>query len=918
MRLVKFINKNINTIVLINMIQSKAKFITIALLIILAMSTFAGISLLPTVTAQTPPNGPWVDEINFFIERDEAKVVDMLTKNEMQLYFRDITDPDLFRTIKTSPSLWYATSYGLSFELTFNPVGPTFPATGKLNPFAIPRIREAINYLVDRKYIVDEIMSGMATPRFTTLTPAFPDYARYADVIREIEKEYEYNFDKARKIITEEMIKLGAELVDGKWYYKDEPVTIIFLIRVEDQRKAIGDYVASQLEALGFQVDRQYKTSREASPIWMRGNPADGKWHIYTAGWITTQISRDESDNFGFYYTPRAGLGPLWSAYKPDPEFDYVAGKLWSRSYKSLEERDELMRTALQLSMKDSVRVWLVSQVAPWPARKEVSITYDLAAGFSGARLWPYTVRYQDRVGGALKIASSDLFVDPVNPVGGSDWIYDAMYYRALSDPAVIPDPYTGLYWPQRVKKAEVYVLEGLPVGKTLDWISLSFVKNITVPTDAWYDWDSSKQEIIFAPSGTKAKAKIVVYYDDKLFDIKYHDGSKMSLADFVFNYILTFDRAKEESPVYDESYVQTFEAFREYFKGFKIVSENPLIIEYYTDQMFLDAEYYGYAAATAFYPEYAYGPGPWHTIAVGWLAEADNKLAFSADKAAALKVEWANFIAGPSLQILNDYLTKAINEKFIPYKKVLGKYLSETEALQRYNNLKSWYQSKGHFLVGNGPFYLEKVDTTAKILTLKANREFPDKADKWLMLSEPKIPEVKITSAPVITPGMSSEITLSVTFKGQPYKSSDINFIKYFITSATGTLVGTALPVEDGKWKISLSPEDTSRFTPGRISIDVIVVSKLVGMPVSTSGTASVMSLTDYLSGKLAETRADYESKIASSQNTINSLNTQVSELSSKIDALNNMVNTLLAITAVALIISIISISLMILQRRK
>jgi hypothetical protein len=55
------------------MIQSKAKFITIALLIILAMSTFAGISLLPTVTAQTPPNGPWVDEINFFIERDEAR-----------------------------------------------------------------------------------------------------------------------------------------------------------------------------------------------------------------------------------------------------------------------------------------------------------------------------------------------------------------------------------------------------------------------------------------------------------------------------------------------------------------------------------------------------------------------------------------------------------------------------------------------------------------------------------------------------------------------------------------------------------------------------------------------------------------------------------------------------------------------------
>ncbi|MEM3713619.1 MAG: ABC transporter substrate-binding protein [Nitrososphaeria archaeon] len=895
---------------------TKLKVVAALLLVFLIIPIFTGITLIPSASAQTVPNGPWVDEVNFFVEEDEAKVVDMLSKNEMQVYFRDITDPELFRTIKASPNLWYATSYGLYYELTFNPVGPEFPATGKLNPFAIPRIREAVNYLVDRKYIVDEIMSGMAVPRFTTLTPAFPDYARYADVIREIETEYQYNLDKARKIVTEEMIKLGAELVEGKWYYKGEPVTLIFIIRVEDQRKAIGDYVSSQFEKLGFTVDRQYKTSREASPIWMRGNPADGKWHVYTAGWITTQVSRDESDNFGYFYTPRAGLGPLWSAYKPDPEFDYAAGVLWSRSFSSIEERDELMRNALRLAMKDSVRVWLVSQVAPWPARKDVSLTADLAAGFSGARLWSYTIRYTDKVGGSIKIASSDLMVEPVNPVAGSNWVYDTMYYRATSDPAVMPDPYTGLYWPQRVKKAEVYVLEGLPVSATLDWFQLQFVKDITVPTDAWYDWDASKQEIIYAPAGTKAKAKIVIQYDDNLFNMKFHDGSKMSLADFVFNYILTFDRAKENSPVYDESYVPTFEAFREYFKGFKILSENPLTIEYYTDQLYLDAEYLIYSAASAFYPDYLYGPGPWHTVAIGWMAEADNKLAFSADKADSLKIEWMNFIAGPSLSILNEYLTKAINEKFIPYKNVLSKYVSETEAVQRFNNLKAWYQSKGHFLVGNGPFYLDKVDPTARILTLKANRDFPDKADKWLIFSEPKIPEVKITSAPTITPGMSAEITLSVTFKGQPYRVSDISFIKYFLTSQTGTLIGNAVPVKDGEWKISLSAEQTSSLPAGKLTLDVVAVSKLVGTPVYASGTTSVMSLADFLMGKLAETKADYEAKLSASQNTINTLNAQVNELASKIDSLNNTVNILLAITVLALIISIASIILLFRKR--
>ncbi|MEM2272763.1 MAG: ABC transporter substrate-binding protein, partial [Candidatus Bathyarchaeia archaeon] len=345
----------------------KFKMSLLAAFLLSSLALSIVLTNIPVALAQAAPKGPWVDEVVFSVETDEAKTVDMLLKNEIQVYFRDIRDPGLFKKIKTSPDLWYVTSYGLYFELTFNPVGPEFPATGKLNPFSVPRIREAMNYLVDRKYICDEIMAGMAVPRYTTLTPAFPDYARYADVIKGIEKEYSYNFEKAREIITEEMIKLGAELVDGKWYYKGEPVTIIFLIRVEDQRRAIGDYAASQLEKLGFKVDRQYKTSREASPIWIRGNPADGKWHIYTGGWITTLVSRDEADNFGYFYTPRGAMGPLWSAYKPAPEFDYVAGKLWARDFKTIEERNDLMKKALTLSMKDSVRVWLVNQIAPWP-----------------------------------------------------------------------------------------------------------------------------------------------------------------------------------------------------------------------------------------------------------------------------------------------------------------------------------------------------------------------------------------------------------------------------------------------------------------------------------------------------------------------------------------------------------------------
>jgi len=191
--------------------------------------------------AQAVPKGPWVDEVVFFVEQDQAKAIDMLLKNEMQVYFRDLRDPELFKKVRESPELTYVMTYGLYYELTFNPVGPEFPATGKLNPFSVPRIREAMNYLIDRNYLANEIMGGLAVPRYTALAPSFPDYGRYADLIRRLEREYAYNFDKARTIIGEEMQKLGARLEGGKWTYKGEPVELIFLIRVEDQRKQIGD-----------------------------------------------------------------------------------------------------------------------------------------------------------------------------------------------------------------------------------------------------------------------------------------------------------------------------------------------------------------------------------------------------------------------------------------------------------------------------------------------------------------------------------------------------------------------------------------------------------------------------------------------------------------------------------------------------
>jgi peptide/nickel transport system substrate-binding protein len=56
-------------------------------------------------------------------------------------------------------NLEYRVARGVYYELTFNPVGPEFN-DGRFNPFSNRRIREAMNYLVNRTYIANERVRG--------------------------------------------------------------------------------------------------------------------------------------------------------------------------------------------------------------------------------------------------------------------------------------------------------------------------------------------------------------------------------------------------------------------------------------------------------------------------------------------------------------------------------------------------------------------------------------------------------------------------------------------------------------------------------------------------------------------------------------------------------------------------------------
>jgi peptide/nickel transport system substrate-binding protein len=789
----------------------------------------------------TTRTGAWLDQIVFTEQNSAEAAVAQLQAGDLDIYAYTVNDVNVYETVQNDDGLDYFNAYGSYNEVTYNVAEYT---DGRLNAFTNPKIREATNMLFDRNYLVDEIYGGLGRPRFTAVSTAFPDYARYAATERELESKYAYNPEAAMEIITTEMEGMGATMGDdGKWQFNGQPVhSLIFLIRTEDERRQIGDYVASQLETVGFTVDRQYKTRTEASPLWVQSDPAEGLWDLYTGGWITEFVQRDEGTNFSFFYTPNDYPIPLFQAYTPTEEFNEIALRLRNNDFASLEERDELFDQALRLSMEESTRVWLVDAAAFTPMRTGLQVAYDLSGGVGAGYAWPYTMRWEGQEGGIVKVAQPGILVEPWNPVAGSNWVYDQMPIRATQGQGVFTDPFTGLSYPERIEHAEVVQKEGLPVTANLDWVDLSFQPEITVPEDAWADWDATTQTFITA--GEKftetqtVNTKITVHYPADMFEtVKWHDGSSISVGDFVMGIIQTFDQGKEESAIYDPAAAETLAAFLDHFRGVKIVSTDPLVIETYTDLYALDVEVlFVLNPFVHWYPGnvYPYGPASWHALVPGILAEANGELAFSTVKAEEEQVEWTSFISGPSLEILKTHLDGIVANNTLPYSATLAEFISADEIASRYGNLNTWYTNKGHFWIGTGPFYLDQVFPVEGTLTLRRFQDYPDLANRWSQFGEARVAVVEVEGPGSVTIGDEAIFDAFVTFEGEPYPSADLAAVKYLVFDATGALVnvGDATLAEEGHYTVTLPADVTSQLQAGSNRLEVAVASNVVAIP--------------------------------------------------------------------------------------
>jgi len=800
----------------------------------------------PVEPVRTTRKGGWLDEIVVSVV-DNSSAITQIQAGAIDIYAAGMSS-DALPEIEAA-GLDYAQSNGLYYELTFNTYGPFFDqSTGKVNPFVYAKAREAMNWLIDRDYINREVYNGGALPKFWSIITNMPDYTKMAETVRRLEAKYAYNPELAKAQMDEVMLGIeGVTIEDGKYMFNGEQVQLIFLIRNDSDgtRVPIGDYVANQLESIGFAVDRQYKRSSEASPIWVGGNVADGLWHLYTGAWSATVIDRDEGDNFEFFDTPQSayGFSSTWQAFTSTAlgtPYGDLADKLAYNKFTSIEERDAAMAEMLELALEESIHVWLIDGKNFTPYAKGLAVTYDLAAGVDGSMIWPYTIRWEGEEGGMLKWGQPDLFVDPWNPIAGSNWAFDQAIGRATWGEAYMIDPHTGLLWPQRFDRAEITIQEGLPVGKTLDWVDLSFEDEIVVPEDAIVDWDAENQAFITAaekfPEGTTARVKSVVYYPADLFDtVKWHDGTPLDLGDFIYGWIIGLDMGKEASAIYDEAYAANAEAVLANFKGFRILSENPLTIEAYSDAYQTDAEW----NITTLWPSFDYGEAPWHILAMGARGDEAGELAFSGDKADAKStetttVEWFSQIGGPSLEIVSKWLDTSIEETYIPYANALTAFITPEEALARYENAKAFFAKYGHYNIGTGPYILDEVYLTEKVATLVQNPDFPDLSDKWSQFGDPKVAEIELDGEGSVVLGGEFAFDVFVTFQGEPYEADEIKEVIGLLYDATGQIVKVldGVLVEDGYYTITVPADVSAAMEAGASKLEAVVVPFTVAIP--------------------------------------------------------------------------------------
>jgi len=851
------------------------QIVYLAIAMALVLTPFISIAF---AAATDAPFGPYADKVLIFKMNDQDKAVSMIESGDMHAWDYWFTKDEALAAARASAKvslLEVSSSYD---DILLNPV----PTRVGFNPFSIQKIREALNWIIDRDYIVNEILNGRGVPRWTVFRAVAPDYVRNIAFMKDLEARYAYDFEKGKQAITEAMLAAGAQFTAGKWYYNNSLVVLKFLIRVGDERTPLGNYIAAQLEKLGFTVERRYGTSGDASILVWQADPREGTFHLYTGGWIATAVTAYDDGDPEFFFNNQYSTGRILSYYTPPATFANLLRKLAVGNYTTSAERNALIQSTAEESLKNSLRLFVFDLACAWPMTANVeSAPYDLY----GALLWRGTLagmKLKGQTGGTLKIGNRYVLEgDAFNPIAGTNWMYDRIALDPVYDVAVWPHPHTGTYIPIMT---DFKVQTAGPTGK-LD-VPVDAIK-FDVPTDNWKA----------VGSGTRATSKTTLNF--KLG--KWHDGSPITMADVLSTIAVVYETCDENSPLFDPDAATSSALinFIQQVRGIKIV--NSTAIDVYMDYWHVDQSYIAAAAAIngGIFPF-----APWQLNEIMKAAVAAKQVAFGLTLANEWGVDWLDLARGPSLAILKTHFDTLKAQNFIPG--FLTGYTTAAEATTGYNAIGTWYNTYGQFHIASGPFMLTKIDPTAQQIELTANRDHPLRASFWAQFSSPTVPDIRVSGPTEIERRNVAAFTVTSTYGGLAYGKVDVSAM---LLSAAGKPISfpTATASGAGRFTISFTGNQTASLAPGAYTLRVIAVGQEAAIPVVKDAPFAVIAELSYFDREIKRIDADLNSKYTTQTGQIQQINTKLDEISS---ALGN-INVALALGGVGVLLGLAALYL-------
>jgi len=734
------------------------------------------------------------DSVKFIQYLDENTALEEVRNGNLDVYYYTIS-PDRLESHKTREGLQVFDSTGGSYSILVNPA-----ESDEFNPFSSKEIRFALNYLIDRKLVVNELMGGHGLPIISYYGPSDPEYLT---IIKQLEMfNFKYNPTFANELISKALNERGAVKIGDKWQINGKPIEITIFIRSDDPvRKSIGEILAAELEKTGFTVKKDFGDLNKAFVIVYGSNPSELKWSLYTEGWGRSAFVRYDSVGLGQMYSPwfssMPGFNnPTYWNYQND-KLDELTQKIYTGDFETSEKRSEIIQEAVKEGVSESVRIFVASKIDQYVANKKVSgIINDFGAGVP-SRFTPINAKSDHS---DLMIGVKQIYQGAWNPVMGLTDSYSRHIWGIISDPATFKHPFTGETFPVRAKWQ---VETAGPNGK------------LSIPKEAKM-WNPQLQKWENVEEGTLATSKVTFDFEFS----NWHNGEKMDMQDILHSLYFTIEwgtQTDENDRTFDTEFTPRAAQSIQTIIGVKPVDEDT--VEVYVNYWHFDE---GEIADWAV----LWSSVPWEITSAMEKAVIDGKVSFSRSGATNKNVNWLSLIIPKDANLIKDYLLEFKDSRYIP--QPLKEDNQNFEYYQkRYDASIKWIEERHHAVISNGPFYLESYSPESRTIKVTAfdDESYPFKIGKWSEFERAQLPSIKkIDIKKIVKKGEELNVAVNV-------ENSDS--LLYFLTDSKGNQIKSeTLEVTDNNVVISIPPGATYDLGIGANNIKIFAISNSVLKP--------------------------------------------------------------------------------------